>query len=462
MPPRRPAVSGLARLGLSLGFLACLGGPLAAADLNPAEPSPSPSPRSSAMPAGQYQAAQRRLRMGREPADAPALRHHLAEEYYDVPMDLSRAEVAAVRERYLSPGGRAWIMAVYTKAKPYWAYIAERLAARGLPPELIVLPMVESEFRPQAVSRSGAAGMWQFMRNSIGGYGIVIDDWRDDRRDFMKSTEAALSKLGSNYNYYDDWLLALAAYNCGRGKLDRARKKLGGQADYWELCQRGLLPRETRAYVPKFLGIASLVRYAGRYGLDFGWDEGTEWSLVDLDKAVDIVLLSEKSGIPLDLLRQANAELRYNVTPPEGSRYALKVPAEYKESVLSVLADKDLKLLRFYLYKVKSGDTLSALARHYGVSVAMIKTSNPNLKPNTLPIGFKLVIPALKETSPYEGAKPLDPKEPFNGSYVVKRGDSFWSISLKFGISPELLAEKNGMQLNSTILEGMRLKVPIM
>ncbi len=393
------------------------------------------------------------------PEDIPA-KGHSAEEHFDIDPALDRSAVAAKREQYLSPGGRAWIETIMKRALPYQSYIMERIAYYGLPQELLYLPVVESEYRPGAVSRSGAAGMWQFMKNSVGGSAIVIDEWRDDRRDFMKSTEAALRKLKYNYEYYGDWHLAIGAYNCGVGAMNASIKK-GGSRDFWVLAEKGALKAETKAYLPKFLAIASIARYGGRHGINLGWEEAQTWELIQLDRSVDIGIVAEKAGLAPEILRQGNAELRYNVTPPGGRSFGLKVPSAYAQRLREVLADPSNKLLKYHLYAIKSGDTLSALSRHYGVSIDMILSANPGLKANSLQINAKLVIPALKDVSPYEGRKVADPGLAFGESYRVKKGDSLWSISLKYGIAPEILAEKNGLNLSSIIREGQALKVPI-
>jgi membrane-bound lytic murein transglycosylase D len=458
---------GLAAMALSGGLLcAAAAGAQEEAPIKPESPSPSassqvsPSASASASAISIPELSGFRLtrKIESEPADPPR-KSHAAEAVFDIDIPLGIAAIEKKRGEYLSPGGRAWIAAVLKRSRPYRAYIMERLAYYGLPYELIYLPVVESEYNPTGVSRTGAAGMWQFMRNSMGG-GMRIDDWRDDRRDFMKSTDAALKKLKYNYDYYGDWCLAIGAYNCGNGAMDKSIKK-GGSRDFWILSDKGALKKETKAYVPKFLAIASIARYGGRNGIEADWEDPVSWEKVALERSVDLTLIAEKAGIPLELLRQGNAELRYNVTPPAKDGYALKVPARYVEPLNAVLADKELKLLKYNIYSVKAGDTLSALSRHYGVSVEMIVQANPGTKANSLKIGAKLVIPALKDVSPYEGRKLVDPGTPFNGSYTVQKGDSLWSISLKYVIQPELLAERNSLSLSSIIREGQTLKVPI-
>jgi len=398
-------------------------------------------------------------------ACGPPQRSHVGEADYGVPMPWGEEKFEALRAAYLTPDGKKWLAAMMSRAKPYIPYVEERLRYFGLPDELAFLPIIESEYTPRNVSRSGAAGLWQFMRNSIRGYGMRIDDWVDERRDFMKSTDGALRKLADNYATFGDWALALAAYNCGDGALARAvsRARRNGieRPNYWDLRKGGYLPRETAGYVPKFLAVASILRYPGRNGLEPSWDEPISWATVAPGRPVDIKLLAEQAGLPYSVLKEANPELRYSVTPPSQS-YVLKVPAEAADTVRAIVEDPDRKLVRYYLHSVRSGDTLSEIARRYGTPLATIVGSNPGLRPDSIRLGQIIIVPALKEAPPPEPAGTEGRVPEFASSYVVAKGDTLWSISLKFEVQPEILAERNGMTLSSVIREGMNLKVPIL
>lgn len=387
---------------------------------------------------------------------------------YSVPMPWGEAQFESFRSAYLSEGGKAWLRAIMARAEPFLPWIAERIRWYGLPDELIFLPVIESEYSPKAVSRSGAMGLWQFMKNSIGGYGIRIDDWVDERRDFMKSTDAALRKLADNYSRYEDWNLALAAYNMGDGAVSRAIKRARAvegapeKIDYWYLRAKGFLAAETTSYVPKFLAVASILSYPARNGLALSWKESDSWEAVEIRRSVDLGLLAEAAGLPVATLKAANPELRYTVTPP-WSGYRIKVPGKAAPAVKAALDNPDLKLIRYYLHHVRSGDTLSAIARHYGTPLRMITEANPGLSPDRLRLGQTLVIPALKDAGPMPEAAPSeDLRLDFSASYVVAKGDSLWSISLRYEVQPEVLAEKNGLTLTSVIREGMALRVPIL
>jgi membrane-bound lytic murein transglycosylase D len=343
------------------------------------------------------------------------------------------------------------------RAAPYLPFIREEIAKRSLPPELVYLPVIESAYLASAVSRSGAVGLWQFMRNSISPFGIRVNEWMDERMDFWKATQAALDKLGENYNYFGDWALALAAYNAGLGAVRRIRDS-SGINDYWELSARGLLRNETVHYVPKFLAVSFILTQAGRHGLDLGWPEATAWTRLAPGRSVDLELLARAAGINPQFLKEANRELVYNITPPLPD-YLIKVPAQHEAALRQALEGSE-ELLRYYIHTIHSGDTLSALARHYGVSVELISRTNPSLEPRYLRIGERILIPALREAAPYEPARNTAGLA-FEGSHLVKRGETLWSIALAYDVDPEVLAEANGMQLNDTLREGRNLKTPI-
>lgn len=402
-------------------------------------------------------AAARPLRNVRE--DSPVLHHHAWPERFSIPMPDGDPQFERFKAAYRTPGGMKWLEAVYTRSRPYASYIYRRIRDLGLPEELFFLPFIESEYLPKAISRSGATGLWQFMRNSIGGYNIRIDDWLDERRDFMKSTDAALDKLLWNYRRFGDWLLAIAAYNCGAGAMDRAIAA-GGVRDFWILREKGLLPAETAAYIPKFLAVVAVSMHAGRNGLATPWPEATDWVRIPVTRPVDLSMLSEVCGIPLATLNAGNPELRYGITPAEG-RYELKVPENFRNAVADALASKD-RLMNVYVHQARSGDTVSAIARHYDVSIQMISRMNPGMDPDRIRIGQRIVVPAFKDTSPYEGVRMQDDQLVFGGKHKVAQGDTLWSLSLVYGVQPEVLAEKNGLTLFGVLREGAELIVPIL
>jgi membrane-bound lytic murein transglycosylase D len=345
------------------------------------------------------------------------------------------------------------------RGAPYLGFIRKELARRNLPPELIYLPVIESSYVSSAVSRSGAAGLWQFMKNSIGPFDIRITDWVDERMDFWKSTEAALRKLEENYRYFKDWPLALAAYNAGTGAISQIVNRTGIR-DYWILSEKRHLKAETIHYIPKLLAASFILSNPRRFGLDPVWAEDPQWTRLKVERSVDLELLAEQAGVEAEILYGANRELRFRVTPPE-SGYELKVPAAHAPAISAVLERQDLPLIKYYVYFVKSGDTLSALARHYGITVEQILASNPGTQARFLRIGSQLLIPALKADGPYRQPLTREAAPAFEGTRRVQAGDTLWSIARSFRIDPEVLAEANGMSLQDILPIGRVLKTPI-
>ena len=363
-------------------------------------------------------------------------------------------------EQYSSAGGIAWLTAVMRKGSVYLPFIREEIAKRNLPPELLYLPVIESGYQAQARSRSGAVGLWQFMLNSIGPFDMRVTDWVDERRDFQKSTLGALRKLEENYRALGSWPLALAAYNAGLGAVNRVVRRTGVR-DYWLLCDKKELKTETIHYVPKLLAVSWILSQPRRFGVDF-WPEALEWTAVPVGRQASLERIAAEAGIDGELLRLGNMELLHGVTPQD-SAYRLKVPSDVYPLVAEALERKDLKLLEYYRYVVKYGDTLSVLARHYGVPLDLIERHNPGILGRYLQIGETVLIPAFRETAPYQGTgAAVSGERPFTGTYVVKKGDTLWSLALAYGIDPLELAGANNMELNHILPEGKSLKVPIM
>ena len=390
---------------------------------------------------------------------------------YDIPMPWGHEEFEAERAYYLTSGGKKWLQAVMERALPYIAYVEKKVEELKLPKELIFLPVIESGYSPFAVSRSGATGIWQFMRNSISGYDMDISDWLDDRKDFMKSTDAALLKLKENYEALGDWPLAIAAYNAGLGAVSRAVKASGSDTtDFWTLYESKKLSREPLSYVPRFLAVASILRYPTLHGLPDEWGEKHDWTTVETSRQVDLSILAQKADIPLDILKCGNAELRYNITPPVDT-HTVKVPAEKAEVVKTVLEDTSAPLMNYNIYKVKSGDTLSKIAQAYKTPINLILKANPGVNANKIAVGQTLMIPCISGSTGAGGstatASAKDSTQTATivklsyTTYTVKKGDTLSKIASLFSTSVSALARYNGISANGVLKIGQKLKVPV-
>ncbi|MDR2718343.1 MAG: transglycosylase SLT domain-containing protein [Treponema sp.] len=370
-------------------------------------------------------------------------------------------------EKYSSAGGIAWINSIIKNGSIYLPYVREEIIQRGLPPELAYLPFIESGYLGTARSKSGATGLWQFMMNSISPFSMKVNDLIDERRDFRKSTVAALQKLTENYRTLGDWNLALAAYNAGLGAVSRAVKKTNTR-DYWLLCNKKEFKQETIYYVPKFLAVSYILSRPRQFGVDY-WPETVEWTTIKPGKQVSLDVIARETGIDRSLLHRLNPELLYGITPPD-KNYELKIPPAHTETVAGLFEREDTVLLRYYRYQIQYGDTLSALSRHYGVSIDMIEQYNPGIARRFLKIGETVLIPAFKETAPYTSAPPAGGTNAaaqgqgsgdFKGTHLVSKGDTLWSLAIRYHVDPQVLAGENNMELNQILSIGKVLKVPI-
>lgn len=366
------------------------------------------------------------------------------------------------KRQYLTDSAKKWLSGVMKAAAPYRAFVIKELQAHGLPLCLQYLPVIESNYKLTALSKSGAAGMWQFMKNSIAPFNIRVNDWMDERRDPWLSTTAAVRKLKENYTFFDDWYLALASYNAGLGAISRTIKS-AGKSDYWYLADKGLLKNETRHYVPKFLAIAEILENHDYYGIEFPdpdleHDDSVQFDEIVINQAIALDLLAEKTSLSSKLLAFYNPALYYGITPIESS-YRLRLPKGTAGKAAAVIKTDSFSLMRYSMYTVKSGDTLYALSLHYGIGVSTIQKIN-NLSSTKIIIGQKILIPSFSETPEYQGNKP-DETLRFDGSYIVQKSDTLWSIALAYDVQVEQLAQENNMTINDVLRIGSNLKVPI-
>lgn len=256
-------------------------------------------------------------------------------------------KVSILREKYLTTH-HAWLCNLLDTAEPYRIYVRTEIEKRGLPAILEYLPVVESNYIPTAKSKSGATGMWQFMLNSVKPF-LICDDYIDERLDPWKSTDAALSKLKENYDMFGDWLLAITAYNCGAGAMQRAIKKAGSR-DFWYLSEKGFLSEQASGYVPKLLAIADAVENAAYYGADFPTARDKNGKTIDIragkfdyvttDKSVSIRALARELRIDEDELIRLNRALIKECTPP-GKAYHIRLPEGMKGSAEYALHQLD-------------------------------------------------------------------------------------------------------------------------
>ena len=291
----------------------------------------------------------------------------------------------------------------------YFPIFEQALEANNIPLELKSLPVIDSALNPRALSRVGARGLWQFMIGTGRFYGLEINSLVDERCDPIKSTQAAVRYLKDLYEIYKDWHLVIAAYNCGPGNVNKAIKRAAGKRNYWDIYP--YLPRETRSYVPIFIAANYIMNYYEDHNMcPMNPTIQTVTDTIMLDQRMHLKQISEVLQIPLEELRSLNPQYKHDLIPAnEKKSYAVVLPLkqinsyfEKKEEILAFKAEELISqqavakiaqadLSTATVHKVRSGDTLSGIAKKYRVSVSQLKKWN-QLSSSTIRIGQKLRI----------------------------------------------------------------------
>ena len=381
-------------------------------------------------------------------------------------------------------------------AEYYFPIFEETLNAYDMPLELKYMAIIESALNPTAVSRARAKGMWQFIYSTARSYGLKINSYIDERFDPVKSADAAARYMKDAYDIFGDWSLAISAYNCGFGNVSKAIRRAGGKRDFWSIYP--YLPRETRGYMPAFVG--------AMYAFNFYKEHGIRPETSPLPPHVDTFYInknlhfkqiSEVVGVPETDLHNLNPQYIRDIIPGNESRCILRLPSrfsgtfiDFQDSVynykvqeifspatLADIHDGASKDYERIVYKVKAGDYLGRIASRHHVTVAQIKKWN-NLKSNNLRVGQKLEIypggrgpskaasetkSATKETVK-ESTKDTSSKADTGNAeytiYKVKKGDTLSKIASKYpGVSAKNIMDFNGMK-SSKISVGQKIKIP--
>lgn len=364
----------------------------------------------------------------------------------------------------------------------YMPIFEETFNKYDLPEELKAMAVIESAMNPLAVSRAGAKGMWQFMYSTAKMYGLHIDSFVDERLDPVKSAEAAAQYLQDSYEIFGDWNLAIASYNCGAGNVNKAIRRSGGKRAFWDIWP--YLPRETRGYVPAFVGALYAMTYHKEHGIK---PEAVEMPVhVDtfrINKQLHLKQVAELTGAPLEELKNLNPQYRHEIIPGNSREYILRLPytytnafIEYEDSVYTHKYDEffnpaTIKKIQDggdgerIVYRVKSGDNLGRIASRHRCSVAQIKRWN-GLKSNNIRVGQRLVIykgggpsssSSSASTSSSSAASGSQSPAP-TGTYTVKSGDTLSGIATRHGVTVAQLKQWNNLTSNN-IKIGQKLKL---
>jgi membrane-bound lytic murein transglycosylase D len=396
----------------------------------PAEPAPIDEIADLTLPAGDPRLQAK--------AEAELIRVH-----HDLPLTVNES-VLQYLSFFTTTRGRTIVEHGLDRAGRYSDMIRRVLAQEGVPQDLIYLAQAESAFQPDAVSRAGARGIWQFMPYRGEEYDLDRSYWVDDRSDPEKATRAAARHFRDLYSMFGDWYLVMAAYNSGPLTVARAVQRTG-YADFWELQKRNALPKQTQNYVPIILALALVAKDPPLYGVQVSPEKPEQVEAIRLEHPINLQLVADAAGTDLDDLRTLNPELLRSVTPNEAD-FSLNLPVgatkTFEENIAQVPMDK---WTSWRLHEMEDGETLSDIARRYHVTVAAIETAN-HLEPHaTVQAGFFLNVPTV-------------PEKIHVVRYRVQRGDTLPGIADRFDVTVDQLKRWNHIR-GSHVSRGTHLRI---
>ena len=356
----------------------------------------------------------------------------------------------------------------------YFPMFEQALDKYDIPLEIKYLAVVESALNPRAGSHAGAKGLWQFMYATGKTYKLNVTSLVDDRMDPVKATEAACQHLLDLYNKYDDWFLALAAYNSGGGNVNKAIRRAGGLKNYWAIWP--FLPKETRGYVPAFIAVNYVMSYSQEHNI-YPTDPGIMADGVDsvtVRQPLHFDQLHEMLNIPMEDIKFFNPQYKASIIPANSKTHlSLRLPEIYIDSFIvhekelydfktkkgidrAKLEEEMKKVSDRSVHIVKSGESLGLIAKKYRISVNQLKTWN-KLKSNTIYPGQKLIV--YKSGAPVSQSNSTPTKSSSSGqkTHIVKSGDNLWDISKKYGVSIEQIKKLNGLTDKSVLKIGQKI-----
>jgi membrane-bound lytic murein transglycosylase D len=402
-----------------------------------------------------------------DPRLKKAVEEDIKEFAHDLPIEIND-RVLGFLEYYENGRGRGTIEVGLQRMGRFQPMIERILKEEGVPLDLIYLSQAESAFEPRAVSRAQARGMWQFISSRGKEYGLRQTWWVDERNDPEKSTRAAARHLKDLYQEFGDWYLAMAAYNSGPVRVQRALEKTGAD-NFWTLAEKRALPKETINYVPTILALTIIGKNPEKYGFNVRPEAPLEIERVPVSKATDLRVIAEAINLPVEELRELNTHVLRWTTPPEDSDFQLILPKGYADKFNERVSSlPESKRVLFREHVVKKGDTLGLIARKYGSTVSQLVQANNLGKTPVLKVGRSIIIPMSGATPPpptstagqtqQRAARTTATTTPRVTSYTVRPGDTLARIATRFNTSVEKLKSWNHLT-SSRLTVGKKLVV---
>jgi membrane-bound lytic murein transglycosylase D len=361
---------------------------------------------------------------------------------------------------------------VLERGARYEPMIRQRMAAEGLPGDLFYLAMIESGWSSEAVSRSYAVGMWQFMRGTGKGYGLRVDTWVDERRDPVLATEAAARHLRDLRQRFGSLYLAAAAYNAGAGKVSRSLGKLdpadeleapedSGNADFFRLADSRLLARETRDYVPKLIAAAIIAKQPARYGIPTAAVQPFAYDSLVVTDATGLDVVARLAGVTLGEVRDLNPQYLRLATPPR-TPSTIRLPAGTGEATAAAYEQLPVsERVQYLTHVVRRHERLTTIAANYRIPLADLRAANPKLgsRPGA---GTQLVIPAVAIPSAIaiRAAADRRPHSTVGRTHRVRRGETLTGIARRYRVTLTALKRANSIRNEHALQAGARLRIP--
>jgi membrane-bound lytic murein transglycosylase D len=332
------------------------------------------------------------------------------------------------------------------------------LEEEGVPHDLVYLPIIESGFSARAYSSVAAIGFWQFMSYTARDWGLKINWWYDERRDFEKATRAAAKYLRFLYETTGDWRHALTAYNGGLRNVNIMKNHSRNKGkDFWDWRIRN---SQMRNFVPKFMAAAIIAKQPERYGFDVQFAEPLEWDVITIDRSIYLKDIAKATGVSVEKIKELNPSVLRDYTPPDMNQFRLRIPKGRSQEFFASYADmKSPKETSWVRHRIRRGETVSTIARKYRVSQSAIIQANNLRRPYRIYVGHSLMIPVpLDRSSGY--ARNSGSYELTGDNYIVRPGDNLSDIARGFGTTPERIAGYNNLRSKNRIYVGQKLRIP--
>jgi peptidoglycan lytic transglycosylase D len=373
----------------------------------------------------------------------------LAEVSHDLPITVNE-RVLNFLDYFARGRGRGAMENGLRRVGAFRPMIDRVLRETGVPKDLIYLAQVESGYQPLALSNKKAKGIWQFVPFRGAEYGLVQNWWVDERQDPEKSTRAAARHLKDLYEEYEDWYLAMAAYNCGPGNVQRAIER-SGYADFWQMVAHHVLPLQTENYVPAILAVTIIAKNPEKYGFSVEPLPPLMTERVTVSTPTDLRLIAETIDASVESLQILNPQLLRMTTPPNEPDFQLNLPVGTKEKFIQEIAaiPEDKRVL-WRRHRVAPGETLSTIANRYRTTVSAIAQVNEVTEGSKLEEGTKIIIPATSSSAKTTVVK-----------HRVNRGETLGMIAVRYDVTQSQLRKWNRLGVNARIRPGQRLTVRV-